>query len=108
MGRRRFGGVVAAVLPTLGGACCVGVGIGLASVGGVVGATLAWLSPLLLGAVFIVAGGLLVRRTSGRPWRSWHALAAIISVSYMVSALVVVPLLGSLIGGAGTGTEVLP
>lgn len=105
---RSLVGMVGTVLPTVGGVCCVGLSAGLATVGGVAGAALAWLTPLLLGVVLMVAGGLLVRARSGRPWRRWHGLAAVASAGYLGSALVVVPVLATLFGSAGGGGEVLP
>lgn len=105
--RRSLVGVVGVVLPTVGGVCCVGVSAGLATVGGVAGAALAWVTPLLLGVALVVAGSLLVRARSGRPWRRWHGLAAVASASYLGSALVVVPLLAALFGG-GAADPVLP
>jgi hypothetical protein len=108
--RRSLLGLVGAALPTVGGACCVGIGAGVASVGGAVGAALAWLTPLLLGAALIVTGWLLLRARSGRPWRRWHALMAVSAGSYVLSAIVVVPLLSAILGGAGGsgGGPVLP
>lgn len=106
--RRSLVGVVGAVLPTVGGVCCVGLSAGLATVGGVAGAALAWLTPLLLGVALMVAGGLLLRARSGRPWRRWHGLVAVASASYLGSALVVVAVLAALFGGSGAGGEVLP
>lgn len=105
---RSLVGVVGAVLPTVGGVCCVGIGAGVATVGGVAGAALVWLTPVLLGVALVAAGALLLRARSGRPWRRWHGLVAVASASYVVSALVVVPLLAALLGNAGTGGEVLP
>jgi hypothetical protein len=108
--RRSLIGIVGAVLPTLGGACCIGIGAGVATIGGAAGAALAWLTPLLLGAALIVMGWLLLRARSSRPWRRWHALLAVSAGSYVVSAIVVVPLLSAVLGGAGGsgGAPVLP
>lgn len=98
---RRSLGLVGAALPTVGGACCVGIGAGVATVGGVAGATMAWLTPLLLGAALIVTGWLLSRARPGRPWRRWQALVAVSAGSYVVSAVVLVPVLSALLGDAG-------
>jgi hypothetical protein len=108
--RRSLIGIVGGVLPTVGGACCIGMGAGVATVGGAAGAALAWLTPLLLGAALVVAGWLLLRACSGRPWRRWHALVAVSAGSYVVSAIAVVPLLSAVLGGAGDpgGAPVLP
>lgn len=106
--RRSLVGVAGAVLPTVGGVCCVGLGAGVATVGGVAGAALAWLTPVLLGVALVGAGALLLRARSERPWRRWHGLAAVAAASYLVSALLVVPVLAALLGGSGSGGEVLP
>lgn len=106
--RRSLVGVAGAALPTVAGVCCIALSAGLATVGGVAGAALAWLTPVLLGVVLMVAGALLVRAQSGRPWRRWHGLVAVASASYLGSALVVMPVLAALFGGGGAGGEVLP
>lgn len=106
--RRSLAGVVGAVLPTVGGVCCVGLGAGAATVGGAVGAALAWLAPVLLGVALLAAGGLLLRRRSSRPWRRWHGLVAVASVSYVLSALVLGPVVAAVLPGSGPGAEVLP
>lgn len=100
--------VAGGLLPGLGGACCAGLGVGLSAVGGVVGVTLGWLSPMLLGVALATVGGLVLRLGRGRPWRPWHRLAMIASASYVVSALVLVPALGALLAGSGSGAPVLP
>lgn len=107
-GRRSLVGVVGAVLPTLGGACCVGLGAGGAIVGGALGAALAWVTPLLAGLAFLVLGLLLLRVQSPRPWRRWHGLVAVAASSYLVSALVVVPVISGLLPAGGQGSGVLP
>jgi hypothetical protein len=106
--RRSLVAVVGGVLPTVGGACCVGLGAGVATVGGAVGAALTWLTPVLLGVALLVAGTLLLRALSPRPSRRWHGLAAAASASYFISALVLVPVLSALLGGGSAGGEVLP
>lgn len=101
-------GVVAAALPSVGGVCCVGLSAGVATVGGVAGATVARVTPLLFGVALVVAGALLLRARSQRTWRRWHGLAAVASASYLLSAVVLVPVLVVLVGGGGNGGEVLP
>lgn len=105
---RSLVGMVGAVLPTVGGACCVGLGAGSAIVGGALGASLAWLTPLLLGVALLVLGALLLRVRSSRPWCRWHGMVAVAAASYLVSALVVVPLLAAVLSAGGRGGEVLP
>lgn len=100
-------GVVGAVLPSFGGVCCVGLSAGVATVGGVFGAALAWVTPLLFGVALVVAGALLLRARSRRPWRRWHGLAAAASASYL-SAVVVVPVVAALLSSLGLSGDVLP
>lgn len=106
--QRSLAGVVGTVLSTAGGACCVGLGAGGAVLGGTLGATVGWLTPVLLGVALLVLGALLLRARSGHPWRSWHGLAAVGAASYLASALVVVPLLTAVLSAGGQGGEVLP
>lgn len=101
-------GLVAGGLPALGGACCAGLGVGLAAVGGAVGVTLGWLSPMLLGVALATGGVLILRLGRGRPWRPWHRFAMIAAASYVISALVLVPALGALVAGDGSAARVLP
>lgn len=101
-------GVVGAVLPSFGGVCCVGLSAGVATVGGVFGAALAWVTPLLFGVALVVAGALLLRARSRRPWRRWHGLAAVASASYLLSAVVVVPVVTALLGSPGLSGDMLP
>lgn len=106
--RGSLGGLAGGVLPALGGACCAGLGVGLAAVGGVVGVTLGWLSPMLLGVALATAGVLVLRLGRGRPWRPWHRFAMIAAASYVVSALALVPAVGALVGGDGSASTILP
>lgn len=106
--RGSLGMVAGGLLPALGGACCAGLGVGLAAVGGVVGVTLGWLSPMLLGVALATAGVLILRLARGRPWRAWHRLAMIAAASYVISALVLMPALGALVAGDGSAARVLP
>lgn len=105
--RRSLVAIAGTALPTVGGACCVGLGTGAALAGGTVGAALAWLTPLLVAVALVVAGGLLLQVRSARPWRRWHELVAISATSYLASALVVVPVVSAVLGGSAGG-PVLP
>lgn len=97
-----------AVLPAAGGACCAGLGAGLVTAGGVLGAALAWLSPLLLGVALATVGGLVLWWLSGRPWRRWQRVVAVAAASYAVSALVLVPVLAALLDAGGSSPTALP
>jgi hypothetical protein len=95
-----------AALPTLGGACCVGLGADLATLGGLAGAVLAWLQPMLLAAALLVLGAVLLRLRRS-PLRRWHALLGVAATAQLATALLVLPAIGLLTGDsnptAGTG-----
>lgn len=99
-----------AVLPTVGGACCASLGAGLAGMG-ILGATaMAWVSRLGAPLALITLGALLVRlRRPAASWRRWQALVGLTAATYLMVALVVLPVAGALLGPAGSPTgEVLP
>lgn len=91
IGRRIGLGTAGGVLPLVGGACCAGMGSAL--VGGVMGAALAWLTPMLVGIALLGLGAVLLRVHRLGCWHRQDTWVAVFAGSYVVSALLLVPLL---------------
>lgn len=103
-GGRSLAALIGAVLPTVGGACCATLGVGLAGLGAAGGSVVALVSTVAAPLAMITLGGLLLwrlRRPTAR-WRRWQALAAVAAGSYLAVALAVLPVVGWLVGPAGS------